>query len=236
VWEWEGEVFERFTEQAHRVIDLAQEEAEQLGHRYLGPEHVLLGVLAEGTSPAARVLQASGSGVRLAAARAGLLGLARQGLVPAPRPSDAQLLAALGIDLDAIRQATERTFGSRALGQATWQVTRRRGWRGGRVTWTPLCGPPFVAKRALHLASEQARALGHDAVTPEHVLLGVLADARAPAGLARGSRRHRRIIAYVGLPEGYQGTAGSLLGALGVDLEALRAAVQAELPGPGVQR
>ena len=35
-------VFGRFTEPAHQVLDLAREEAEWAGHRYLGPEHVLL--------------------------------------------------------------------------------------------------------------------------------------------------------------------------------------------------
>ena len=65
-----GKVFGRFTEPAHRVLDLAREEAERCGHRYLGPEHVLLGVLAEGQSGAARVLRAHG--VDLAAARAAL--------------------------------------------------------------------------------------------------------------------------------------------------------------------
>ena len=34
-------LFGRFTEPAHRVLDLAREEAERAGHRYLGPEHVL---------------------------------------------------------------------------------------------------------------------------------------------------------------------------------------------------
>jgi len=222
-------VFERFTEQAHLVLDLARDEAERLGHRYLGPEHVLLGVLAEGQSGAARVLRASG--VELEAARAELLGLARQGVVPAPRPSDAELLGTLGIDLDAIRLNTEQTFGFQAVGEATWRVTRRQGWRGGRVVWTPLCGPPFVAKRALHLASQQASALGHGEVGPEHVVLGVLEDARAPAGRMTASRRHRRITAHVGLPDGYHGAAGPLLGALGVDLDELRDAVAAELRG-----
>jgi hypothetical protein len=108
-------------------------------------------------------------------------------------------------------------------------VTRRRGWRGARVVWTPLCGPPFFAKRALQLAGERASALGHDAVGPEHVLLGVVEDAREPVGSPRGSRRHRRIIAHVGLPDGYQGAAGPLLAALGVDLEALRRTVLAAL-------
>jgi hypothetical protein len=152
-------VFERFTEQAHLLLDVAREEAERLDHRYLGPEHVLLGVLAEGHSRAAQVLGAHG--VELAVAQAELLGLAGRGLVPTPRPSDAELLDTLGIDLDAVRRNTEQAYGFRAVREATWRVTRRRGWRGGRVVWTPLCGPPFFAKRALQLASEQASALGH---------------------------------------------------------------------------
>jgi len=219
-------VFERFTEQAHRVVDLAREEAEGLGHRYLGPEHVLLGILREGASGAAQLLRARGVG--LEAARAELGALARQGVVPTPRPTDAELLGMLGIDLDAVRRRTEQAFGSRALAAATWRVTRRRSWRGGRVVWTPLCGPPFVAKRALHLASQQASSLGQ-VVGPEHVLLGVLQDARAPGGRVRVSRRNRRITAHVGLPDGYRGAAGLLLGALGVDPEALRRAVMAEV-------
>jgi ATP-dependent Clp protease ATP-binding subunit ClpA len=220
-------VFERFSEQAHRVLDLAQDEAERCGHRYLGPEHVLLGVLAEGHSGAAQVLRAHG--VKLAVARAELLGLAGRGVVPAPRPSDAELLSTLGIDLDAIRRNTQQTFGSLAVGEATWRVTRRRGWRGRWVVWTPLCGPPFFAKRALQLACEQAHALGHFEVSPEHVLLGVLEDAHQPADSTRGSRRYRRITAHVGLPDGYRGAAGPLLAALGVSLDGLQDAVVGQL-------
>jgi hypothetical protein len=153
-------------------------------------------------------------------------------VVPAARPSDRALLGTLGIDLEEVRRTTEQTFGFTALGEAIWQVSRRRAWRGGGVVWTPLCGPPFLAKRALQLAGERPRALGHDEVGPEHVLLGVLEDALEPAGSPRGSRRHRRIIAHVGLPDGYQGAAGPLLVALGVDVEALRHAVLAA-PGEG---
>ena len=140
-------VFGRFTEQAHRILDLARAEAERAGHRYLGPEHVLLGLLADGHSGAAGVLRAAG--VELAAARIALARLAERGVVPAPRPSDAELLGSLGIDLDAVRRDTERAFGIQVVGAATWRVTRRRGWWGRRVVWTPLCGPPLVAKRAL---------------------------------------------------------------------------------------
>jgi Clp amino terminal domain, pathogenicity island component len=151
--------------------------------------------------------------------------------VPAPRPSDAQLLGLIGIDLDAVRRDTERAFGVGAVGEATWRVTRRRWWRGARVVWTPLCGTPLVAKRALQLASEQAQALGHGEVRPEHLLLGVLEDARQPADMVRGSRRHRQIVAHVGLPEGYRGAAGLLLAALQVEPDQLWEAVVSELGG-----
>jgi ATP-dependent Clp protease ATP-binding subunit ClpA len=228
-----GKLFGRFTDQAHRVLDRAREEAERAGHRYLGPEHVLLGVLAESQSEAAQLLRARG--VDLAAAQAALAGLAGQGVVPAPRPNDAELLGMLGIDLQVVRRDTEQAFGFQAVGEATWRVTRRRRWRRrARVVWTPLCGPPFVAKRALQLAGEQTQALGHGEVTAEHLLLGVLEDARQPADRVRVSRRHRRIIAHVGLPDGYRGAAGRLLEALGVDLDQLRDAVTGQLGG--VQR
>ena len=217
------------SEHARQVLELAWAEAKGFGHRYLGPEHVLLGVLAEGHSRAARALR--GAGVDLAAAQTALARLADRGTVPAPRPSDAELLGALGIDLDAVRRDTEQTFGFRAVGEATWRVSRRRRWRGRRVVWTPLCGPPLFAKRALQLATDQARALGHSQVSPEHLLLGVLEDARQPLDLVRGPRRHRQILGHVGLPDGYQGAAGLLLAALEVDPDRLRAAVAAELGG-----
>ena len=223
-----GKVFGRFTEPAHQVLDLAREEAGRFGHRYLGTEHVLLGMLTEGQSRAAQLLRSHG--VEVTTARAALARLADRGVVPGPRPSDAELLGSLGIDLDAVRRDTEQAFGVRAVGEATWRVTRR-GWRDRRMIWTPLCGPPLFAKRALQLASDQAHALGHGHVGPEHLLLGVLEDAGQPAERERGSRRHRRIAAHVGLPDGYQGAAGLLLAALEIDVDRLHDAALVELGG-----
>ena len=40
-------MFERFTDRARRVLVLAQEEARGLGHDFIGPEHMLLGLRAE---------------------------------------------------------------------------------------------------------------------------------------------------------------------------------------------
>jgi len=49
-------MFERFTDQARRVVVQAQEEARMLGHGYVGTEHILLGLLGEGDGLAARTL------------------------------------------------------------------------------------------------------------------------------------------------------------------------------------
>jgi ATP-dependent Clp protease ATP-binding subunit ClpC len=49
-------MFERFTDQARRVVVLAQDEAQLLGHGYIGTEHILLGLLAEGEGLAAQAL------------------------------------------------------------------------------------------------------------------------------------------------------------------------------------
>ncbi|KXS40447.1 MAG: ATP-dependent Clp protease ATP-binding subunit ClpC [Candidatus Frackibacter sp. T328-2] len=50
-------IFGRFTERARKVLVLAQDEAKQLGHGYVGTEHLLLGILNEGESIAAKTLQ-----------------------------------------------------------------------------------------------------------------------------------------------------------------------------------
>ena len=50
----------KFTERAQGAIALAQESATQLGHNYVGTEHLLLGLVKEGGGIAARVLQNQG--------------------------------------------------------------------------------------------------------------------------------------------------------------------------------
>ena len=50
-----------FTPRAKRVLELSLEEARQLGHNYIGTEHLLLGLLREGEGVAARVLENLGA-------------------------------------------------------------------------------------------------------------------------------------------------------------------------------
>ena len=53
-------MFERFTDRARRVVVLAQEEARLLGHAYIGTEHLLLGLIAEGDGVGAKALEQLG--------------------------------------------------------------------------------------------------------------------------------------------------------------------------------
>ena len=213
--------------EVHRVVELAGEEASRFGHRYVGPEHLLLGMLRNDGSEAARVLRAEG--VDLEAARAALGRLAAQGVVPRPRLSDAELLGSLGIRLEAVRRDAEEAFGIQRLGWAIREATRARRRGVGRVARTPLQGPPMLAAQALMLARERAEALGHDAVGSELLLLGVLDDVTTRPPRCMSNPWVRRLHVSVGLPEGYRGAVGPLLASLGVDLDRLRAAAVAAL-------
>jgi ATP-dependent Clp protease ATP-binding subunit ClpA len=97
-------VFERFTDEARRVVVVAQAEARDLRAEQIDPVHLLL-ALAEDPARGGQVLRAAGvdhESVRSALARAGTA-------------LDADALAAVGIDLDQVRAAAEAAFGPGAL-------------------------------------------------------------------------------------------------------------------------
>src|SRR4029453_19666450 len=50
-------MYERFTDRARKVMQLAHQEAQRFNHEYLGTEHILLGLVSEGTGVAAKVLK-----------------------------------------------------------------------------------------------------------------------------------------------------------------------------------
>lgn len=55
--------FKRFTEKANTALNLALEGAREMGHTYVGTEHLLLGLLREGSGVAATVLSSRGISV-----------------------------------------------------------------------------------------------------------------------------------------------------------------------------
>jgi len=48
-------MFDRFTDRARKVMGLARQEAQRFNHQYIGTEHILLGLIQEGSGVAANV-------------------------------------------------------------------------------------------------------------------------------------------------------------------------------------
>jgi ATP-dependent Clp protease ATP-binding subunit ClpA len=154
-------VFESFTNLAKRSITLAQDEAMQLGHDFIGTEHILLGVARVQQGLAWPLLADAGATPeRLRAETVQML--AAVGITGTASQDAADALAAIGIDVAEIQRRADDTFGP------------------GRFRFPR---PPFTsrAKRSLGYAVREAHALGQADVGPEHLLLGLLADADAHA-------------------------------------------------------
>ena len=114
--------FEKFSERARKVLTSAQEEAQRLNHSYIGPEHVLLGMLKEEDGVGAKVL------------------------------------TNLGASLTKIRSAVE------------FILSQGEKASVGEIGLSP------GAKRAIELAIDEARYLGHNYIGTEHLLLGLLRE------------------------------------------------------------
>jgi ATP-dependent Clp protease ATP-binding subunit ClpA len=213
-----GPMWQRLTPDGQDVIQLAYEEARQLGHPCLADEHVLLGLLRHGTSQAAALLRAEG--LDLAAARAELI---RVGPTLGPRVNPASALRTLGIDVEEVRRRMEASFGIDALQEAEHRVRRRPRWRGGHPRPSPLC-VYILAKRSLEMAARFADQRGDAGIGPDHLLYGLLQDARDPLG-TQLSRRSRQELAALGWTAGRPNPLRLLLEARSVDLTELAAAL-----------
>jgi ATP-dependent Clp protease ATP-binding subunit ClpA len=194
---------------------LAETERHRLGHPYLGDEHLLLGVLAHAANPAAAMLNQHG--LDLSTARAEIARIVAES-GPLAR-DDAALLREFGVDVARMRRQLESTFGTSAVHEAARRVRRRPWWRG-RAQHSPLCGPPYLIKRARFIACTTAGTRGEAEIRPEHLLYGVLRVARDPLGSGLG-RRGRREAARLGLRVGAAHPVRLLLTGQGIDLDRL---------------
>jgi ATP-dependent Clp protease ATP-binding subunit ClpA len=151
-------MFERFTKDARRVVVLAQEEARDLRHSHIGTEHLLLGIAGEGQGPGGKALRDHGLLV------ADLRGRVAAHTNGASSDLDPDALAMLGIDLEAVRQATEAAFGPGALDPQP----RRR----------PTGHMPFTkrAKKVLELSLREAVRLQDGHIGTGHILLGLIRE------------------------------------------------------------
>jgi ATP-dependent Clp protease ATP-binding subunit ClpA len=177
-------MFERFTDQARSVVKGAQEEARGLSHRYVGTEHILLALLAESSGMAATVLRDAGVFPEQVRADVEAAIGPRRGRLG---PTDAEALRAIGIDLDAVREKVEETFGEGALEPPPSTPPQRRGlFRRAAPGPEPVPGHiPFTprAKKVLELSLREALRLKHKHIGPEHILLGLLREGEGLAAM-----------------------------------------------------
>ncbi len=116
-------MFERFTDRARKVMALANQEAQRFNHEYIGTEHILLGLVKEGSGVGATVLKN------------------------------------LDVDIKKLRLEVEKMVKS-----GPDIVTM------GKLPQTPR------SKKVIEYAIEEARALNHNYVGTEHILLGLLRE------------------------------------------------------------
>jgi hypothetical protein len=215
-----GVLWDRLDPDAREVMRLAGVERRDLGHPALADEHLVLGLLRHGASPAALLLNRHG--IDLETARTGLVTV---GPTLGPTADPAAALRAVGIDPDEVRSRLETTFGRDAVRAAERRVRRRPWWRGGHPRPRPLC-VHLLAKRALHFAADHAADRGNAHITPQHLLFGALRDARDPLGTGL-SRRGRQTLAASGWTAGRPNPLRLVLQARGIDLARLTVAAGA---------
>ena len=168
-------MFERFTDRARKVVILAKTKATERGDDQIRPVHMLYGLVGT-DGVAARALTALG--VDRAAVDRELARSAPEGRAPLGEAAsgDAEALAAIGIDLDEIKRKIEDSFGPGALERVPLAPK-------GPLNRTGHLPLNDQAKLSLALSHKEARALHHNYIGTEHVLLGLLRVAeRYPRG------------------------------------------------------
>ncbi|HEY0718323.1 MAG TPA: Clp protease N-terminal domain-containing protein, partial [Streptosporangiaceae bacterium] len=135
-------MFERFTDPAREAVIQAQQYSRNLGHPFIGTEHLLLGVVAV-DDPASALLRDHGlTPEKVQAALLRLTRTADEG--PATRMFgglDRDALASIGIDLDEVRTRIEASFGPGALTRAALNRPQRRHLLGRRRRARGRTGP-----------------------------------------------------------------------------------------------
>ena len=147
-----------------------------------------------------------------------------EGVLPGPQLSDAELLATLGIDLDAVLARLDESFGREAYYYAAQRVRLRTAQAFPRA---PGAGTPLICWRVFVFVREEAAARGED-VTPGHWLLALLHDAEDPVEFELQPMDRRRR-AMVGLPNHGPSPVRLVVEAQGLTLDQLRRAVLEEL-------
>jgi ATP-dependent Clp protease ATP-binding subunit ClpC len=146
-------MYERFTDRARRVMDLAGQEARRFNHEYIGTEHILLGLVKED------------SGVTASALKNLVVLWQRDDLIDLGSGVAAKVLKSLHIDLSNVCREVEKVVQCGPDDATVW-------WNFPHTPW---------ARRAIEHANEEARSFNLNYVDTEHLLLGLLRERESVA-------------------------------------------------------
>jgi Clp amino terminal domain, pathogenicity island component len=147
-------------------------------------------------------------------------------VLPRPQPSDTELLATLGVDLEAVHARVQEAFGEEAYFETVQRVQHRPTQAVAHAPLVDTDPSPLVCVRAWRFAYDEAVARDQE-IGPEHLLLGVLAEASNPVDTDLARERRQRSL--LGLPDRGPHPVRLLVEARGTTLDRLRTAVLEEL-------
>jgi ATP-dependent Clp protease ATP-binding subunit ClpC len=151
-------MYERFTDRARKVMFLANREAQRLKHEDIGTEHILLGLLKEGSGVAAHVLHGHALDVEVIAQTIERLNQPGTVRADSPRTPSPKVIYWL----------------QRLRDVLCWRISGVRP-RRSLLPKTPR------AKKVIEYATEEAWNLKHEYIGTEHILLGLLRDKESVA-------------------------------------------------------
>ena len=191
-------MFERFTDRARRVAVMAQEEAREHNHPYIGTEHLLLGLIREEQSPGVEFLQSLGipaagvrqwvesvliRGTKTPSGHLPFTSAAKRVLEDADRESTELGMDHVGVEHLVLglmceeNGITGRVVGTYGIGvKAVREWVRDRAAGGTAPSVNEFFGR-FTdrARQALMEGEKSAQKLNHNHLGTEHILLGLFA-------------------------------------------------------------
>ncbi|XP_031124827.1 ATP-dependent Clp protease ATP-binding subunit ClpA homolog CD4B, chloroplastic-like [Ipomoea triloba] len=150
-------MFERFTEKAIKVIMLAQEEARRLGHNHVGTEQILLGLIAEGTGIAAKVLKSTGINLKDARIEVEKITGRGSGFVAIEIPFTPRAKRVLELSLEEARQLGHNYIGAEHL---LLGLLREGEGVAARVLENLGADPGNIHTQVIRMVGESAEVVG----------------------------------------------------------------------------
>jgi ATP-dependent Clp protease ATP-binding subunit ClpA len=160
---------------ARKVIEMAVDEARALDHHYVGTEHLLLGLVREGSNTLAQTLRLRLDALR--ETRAAIVAILND-----PRPGPVSRSAASPSQMTLESSAAEREQFLRQV-QAFLADPAKRPAESDAGLFGNLSD---TALRVLQIAREEAHRLEHTYIGTEHILIGLVRDPEAPVGRLLG--------------------------------------------------